>query len=184
MTIQHSSIVETLEPVAFQAVTTDQVGVYRRKPLYSQEQIDTLAAQNAQLTARIEELEGERDAAKQHAEDCGLRIRRQREQLRQLQPDDRMARRQKLFPGYRIGMHVTKLHALWRASEARADAAEARVSLLEEVLAPFAADASEIAPAIPDATGLSYEGFPNLGLAEFTIADLRRARAALGKEAG
>lgn len=54
---------------------------------------------------------------------------------------------------------------------------------MRAALEPFALDAAELADGIPDDTGLAYAGFPDLGLADFTVADLRRARAALAAPA-
>lgn len=51
-----------------------------------------------------------------------------------------------------------------------------RALAAEEALKPFAAEAMELAPSIPDDTCLMYEGLPMLGLADFTVGDLRRAR--------
>jgi hypothetical protein len=85
----------------------------------------------AGLKEEVERLTKERGAAIQHSKSCARRIRNQRTQLKWLQPPDRLKRHAHL-PGYRIGLHVTKLHELWRRDADRADTAEARVSSLEE----------------------------------------------------
>lgn len=53
---------------------------------------------------------------------------------------------------------------------------------LEKALRPFANEASELAVGIPDDCRLSYDGFPQIGLSDFTVGDLRRAKEALAAE--
>lgn len=50
-----------------------------------------------------------------------------------------------------------------------------------EVLRPFAKEADETAKAISDDTAFAMDGFPDLGLTDFTVGDLRCARAFLDK---
>lgn len=59
----------------------------------------------------------------------------------------------------------------------RARAAEARVKMLEEALAPFAVVAEWLRADLPD-------HFDAGEVATFTLGDCRRARAALAKEEG
>ena len=65
---------------------------------------------------------------------------------------------------------------------ARAELAEERAKI-REAAGPFVRDRAEIADGIPDDTSFSMVEFHDLGVAEFTVGDLRRLAAALAKDA-
>jgi hypothetical protein len=58
-------------------------------------------------------------------------------------------------------------------------AARAELAQVREAARPFLQDRAEIADGIPDDTSFSMVEFRNLGVAEFTVGDLRRLAAAL-----
>jgi hypothetical protein len=59
------------------------------------------------------------------------------------------------------------------------DAAREELREVRQAAAPFLRDRAEIADGIPDDTSFSMVGFRDLGVAEFTVGDLRRLAAAL-----
>jgi len=62
----------------------------------------------------------------------------------------------------------------------RIRAIAAYVEQLEKALEPFAREADELAAGITDDCVYALPRFPDLGLTDFDVGDLRRARAALG----
>jgi predicted DNA-binding protein (UPF0251 family) len=63
------------------------------------------------------------------------------------------------------------------------DAAREELRQVREAARPFLRDRAEIADGIPDDTSFSMVEFRDLGVAEFTVGDLRRLAAALAKDA-
>jgi len=57
------------------------------------------------------------------------------------------------------------------------------LAAVREAAEPFLRDRCKIADGIPDDTSFSMVEFPDLGVAEFTVGDLRRLTAALAKDA-
>ena len=52
---------------------------------------------------------------------------------------------------------------------------------LRAALKPFAEEAAELGPGIPDDAPFAIDNFSHIGWSDFTVGDLRRARAALAK---
>jgi hypothetical protein len=67
---------------------------------------------------------------------------------------------------------------------AEKERAEARIKALEEALRPFADEAKELAAGVPDNAVYALADFPDLGVADFIVRDLRRVSAALSQGGG
>ena len=61
------------------------------------------------------------------------------------------------------------------------DRLRAALAEMAEALKPFAEEAAELGPGIPDDAPLAIDNFDHIGWSDFTVGDLRRAKAALAK---
>jgi|LakMenE01Jun11ns_1017448.scaffolds.fasta_scaffold9115037_1 hypothetical protein len=91
------------------------------------------------------------------------------------------ARHEEDGPSFRTGMTPDQRQKYTdRATLLRLlDAAREELREVREAAGPFLRDRAEIADGIPDDTSFSMVEFRDLGVAEFTVGDLRRLAAAL-----